>query len=331
MRARSGRRSLPWASLGFFLALEAAGGCTSLVGLDGVTFTGSGGSGGSAAGGTGGGSTSGTGATSTADMGGGDPTGGTGGAAGGTGGSAGSGGSTMTTTTIGMNPTVCGDGMVEGTEQCDDGGSSNGDGCSAACKVEPFYQCTSTGPSACKHQEVRCDDGADNDGDGQVDGQDEDCKLPSWTKGCNAGEQTLVLRSANVPVAIPNDSGQGARSAIVVTGSEVVTRAAVVLSVVHPEDKDLSADLDSPSGASIELFAQVGGGGENFADTIIDSQCTTTFAQGAAPFAGCFKPKGSLDLSDGPAAGVWELRIKDDSDPHSGSLEAWALVLCAEP
>ncbi len=33
---------------------------------------------------------------------------------------------------------VCGDGVVEGSEQCDDGNLVNGDGCSSSCVVELF-------------------------------------------------------------------------------------------------------------------------------------------------------------------------------------------------
>jgi cysteine-rich repeat protein len=33
-------------------------------------------------------------------------------------------------------PPVCGDGIATGTEECDDGGTSNGDGCSSSCQLE---------------------------------------------------------------------------------------------------------------------------------------------------------------------------------------------------
>jgi TonB family protein len=36
----------------------------------------------------------------------------------------------------GVTPPVCGDGRVEGAEQCDDGGRAAGDGCSATCRRE---------------------------------------------------------------------------------------------------------------------------------------------------------------------------------------------------
>jgi cysteine-rich repeat protein len=38
---------------------------------------------------------------------------------------------------------TCGDGVVTGTEQCDDGNAAGGDGCSAACAAEPGFRCAS--------------------------------------------------------------------------------------------------------------------------------------------------------------------------------------------
>ncbi|TMB20585.1 MAG: DUF4215 domain-containing protein, partial [Deltaproteobacteria bacterium] len=36
----------------------------------------------------------------------------------------------------GCNAPVCGNGIVEGTEECDDGNTNSGDGCSATCQLE---------------------------------------------------------------------------------------------------------------------------------------------------------------------------------------------------
>lgn len=43
---------------------------------------------------------------------------------------------------------TCGNAIVEGLEQCDDGDLSDGDGCSASCRVEPGWQCDGS-PSYC--------------------------------------------------------------------------------------------------------------------------------------------------------------------------------------
>jgi cysteine-rich repeat protein len=51
--------------------------------------------------------------------------------------------STTTSTTTTTIPTVCGDGSITGSEECDDGGTLPGDGCSATCQLE------SVNPAVC--------------------------------------------------------------------------------------------------------------------------------------------------------------------------------------
>jgi cysteine-rich repeat protein len=65
---------------------------------------------------------------------------------GGGGGGAATGG-TAASTTVDSAP-VCGDGVVSGNEECDDGNTTSGDGCSATCTVEAGYTCTGS-PSVC--------------------------------------------------------------------------------------------------------------------------------------------------------------------------------------
>ncbi|MDB4963356.1 MAG: Multiple EGF-like-domain protein 3 precursor [Myxococcales bacterium] len=68
---------------------------------------------------------------------------------------------------------TCGDGSIDGPELCDDDDASGGDGCSAACTVEPGWQCggePSLCAPACGDGEVTgteaCDDGNTTSGDG---------------------------------------------------------------------------------------------------------------------------------------------------------------------
>ena len=48
-------------------------------------------------------------------------------------------------------PASCGDGLIEDSEQCDDGGTNPGDGCDASCQVEPGYSCDGE-PSVCDRE-----------------------------------------------------------------------------------------------------------------------------------------------------------------------------------
>jgi len=66
----------------------------------------------------------------------------------------------------------CGDGIVSGAEECDDGNTTGGDGCSSTCQLEMT--------------ELICDDVLDNEGDGLVDCDDPDCN------GLSCGPFNLV-------------------------------------------------------------------------------------------------------------------------------------------
>lgn len=63
-------------------------------------------------------------------------------------------------------PPVCGNGVLEGAEQCDDGNASGGDGCNALCQLEGGGD--DDGPSS----EDGSDEDAGNDEDGSDDGDD---------------------------------------------------------------------------------------------------------------------------------------------------------------
>lgn len=72
---------------------------------------------------------------------------------------------------------ACGDGVIGGAEQCDDGNGIPGDGCSGVCQIEPGYTCPTPGQpciytvtQTCGDGKIQgneeCDDGNKGDGDG---------------------------------------------------------------------------------------------------------------------------------------------------------------------
>jgi fibro-slime domain-containing protein len=69
-------------------------------------------------------------------------------------------------------PTVCGNGVREGTESCDDGNTNMGDGCTPFCDVEPDCTgsaCTSVCGDGLLLGSEECDDGNNRRGDGCSD------------------------------------------------------------------------------------------------------------------------------------------------------------------
>ncbi len=70
---------------------------------------------------------------------------------------------------------ICGNGILETGEECDDGNTVDGDGCSSDCRIEQ--------PSG----EI-CNNGLDDDGDGLIDCDDPDClQLPGACSICGNG------------------------------------------------------------------------------------------------------------------------------------------------
>ena len=65
-------------------------------------------------------------------------------------------------------PPGCGDGIIEAGEQCDDGNSMPGDGCSGTCQIEPNYVCPTPGQPCVST--VVCGDGVVGPGEGCDDG-----------------------------------------------------------------------------------------------------------------------------------------------------------------
>ncbi len=102
-------------------------------------------------------------------------------------------------------PATCGDGVIEGTEQCDDGGTVPGDGCDANCEIEPGWICVGE-PSVCSED---CGDGTLTPSEDCDDGNTDpgDCCSPT----CQYESAATVCRvAAGVCDAVENCDGASA-------------------------------------------------------------------------------------------------------------------------
>ena len=92
---------------------------------------------------------------------------------------------------------VCGNGVFDGAEQCDDGNSVPGDGCTSACRVEAGYVCRGA-RSVCaitcgdgvRASSEACDDGNRDEGDGCS----RTCTTESGWSCSNPGTSVFVSR-----------------------------------------------------------------------------------------------------------------------------------------
>jgi cysteine-rich repeat protein len=166
---------------------------------------------------------------------------------------------------------ICGDGVREGAEECDDGNTDDADGCTNACTlpacgdgvVQPGEQCDDGKPAfnddACKNDCTLpvCGDGILSRGveeceDGNTiagDGCSPDCKLESVTCGADGAQVTIILdydvnqlstlQGVGVNLGYPEDRaslpGSGAQAAARITDL-------VNLGLLAPNDKDTNGN-----------------------------------------------------------------------------------------
>ncbi|MDP7282277.1 MAG: hypothetical protein QF475_01385, partial [Candidatus Undinarchaeales archaeon] len=165
------------------------------------------------------------------------------------------------------NPAVCGNGIFEKGEGCDDKNKNNGDGCSSSCQVEPGWSCTGRGyegPTKCtsscgdgKLDETEaCDDGNKENADGCSDScqieVNYECSNPDGnaTKSVcekiaekqelhideKAGNLKAYTMSYNERIDKSTHSGVGSDKGFTIKEGELV--AIDISDMVKAEDKD---------------------------------------------------------------------------------------------
>jgi subtilisin-like proprotein convertase family protein/subtilisin family serine protease len=118
------------------------------------------------------------------------------------------------------------------------------------------------------------------------------------------------------------------QSTLAVTGLiGAVADLNVRINATHTYTSDLTVSLLAPDGTRVTLAPRVGGSGDNFENTVFDDQAGTAITAGKAPFAGSYRPSGSLATVNGRGGnGNWTLEIVDGVSGDFGNLLDWSLT-----
>jgi cysteine-rich repeat protein len=112
-------------------------------------------------------------------------------------------------TTDAPDVAICGDGILQAGEQCDDGNLTPADGCTGVCTIEPGYKCPTPGKLCISSVSQACGDGkieggeACDDGNAQGgDGCSAICSVEAGWSCPNPGQKC-------VPIVTPSVCGNG--------------------------------------------------------------------------------------------------------------------------
>lgn len=149
--------------------------------------------------------------------------------------------------------------------------------------------------------------------------------------------------------AIPDNncaSGVSLNSSITLSGLPTAVSSSSIMvrvNITHTYDADLAIFLVAPNGATIRLIQNNGSNGDHFSNTLFSDNATGNVTSGVAPFAGMYKPMGTLTsyctvtptintfsaIGGGSINpnGVWTLKIFDDAASDVGVLHNWSVEI----
>ena len=192
----------------------------------------------------------------------------------------------FTTTTT---PSVCGNGVLEGFETCDDDNDTDGDGCSASCQIEPGWTCMGE-PSTCAM--IPCFGAAD--GDACMDaGMDGTCRGPDGGRTCCTGCWDGVI--CDVGDTTDACGASGAMCAMCDDANECTTDAC-----------DAGACDATPVAAGTACSAGVCAATAMCVECLVDDDCTS----------------GSICVSNRCTSGCGDGSLTDDEECDDGNLVA---------
>ena len=214
----------------------------------------------------------------------------------------------------------CGDGVQNGTDECDDANTNDFDGCNSVCGLT----------EGCGDGNLDAGEECDDNNIVSGDGCSSSCVFDIT---CAAGETPVILRNT-AAAPIPDDMA-GDRS--VVSQIDVPTAGAVrkvqaLVNVTHTDLSDVDLFLSSPFGTERALAEDRSG--TAFAGTVFADTGLVAINSGTSPYHGTYRPAQTLSDLAGFAGqwpvGTWSLRATDDFATDVGTLNSWAIGLCVD-
>jgi len=226
------------------------------------------------------------------------------------------------------------DACETGVEDCDGNGvpdncelaahDCNGNGVHDACEL-PGHDCNANGVlDACE---------SDCDADGIIDAcEGVDCNANGVADSCDIGGSSGGPRTyASGPVNILTKDEATVFATLNCPLTANVTDVNVLINLNHTFDGDVQLKL-SHNATVVLLYDRAGGSGQNFVNTLLDSDASNGISSAPPPYTGAFTPVEDLAAFDNAsAAGLWTLQINDNRVQDSGVLLNWSLIVSTTP
>jgi len=144
-----------------------------------------------------------------------------------------------------------------------------------------------------------------------------------------ANEVCGPIVSTDTPLNIPDNNSTGVSSIINVAENKSITDLNVTVNITHPWIGDLTLILISPSGTSVILVATRTDEGDNYINTVFDSDVENEIAANTAPYTGVFAPQGNLaSFNSEESFGEWTLKVVDGGSEDIGQIDNWTVEIC---
>jgi subtilisin-like proprotein convertase family protein len=159
-----------------------------------------------------------------------------------------------------------------------------------------------------------------------------DCSSGSYTQGSfsTANISCSFYTASDIPLDIPDANITGVNSVITIPATTAfISDINVIVNLTHTWTEDLILKLIAPDGTEVALSTSNGENGNDYINTVFDSDATNPIGTASAPFTGTFQPEGDLSvLNGGVTGGDWTLNVSDTLFFFSGTLDSWSIEIC---